>query len=60
MEPFDRPSAADVAMLARYLFGSRWQTALSQRLGVSRQVSYWAGPTRPVSTAFAERSLQGL
>jgi hypothetical protein len=40
--PFSRLSSADIAVLGRYWFGSRWQTALSSRLGISRRmVSYW-------------------
>jgi len=40
--------------LGRYLFGTRWQTALSQRLGVSRElVGYWARSERPVSQRYS-------
>jgi hypothetical protein len=42
--------------LGRYLFGPRWQIALSQRLGVSRQiVGYWARSERPVSRRYSEQ-----
>ena len=40
--------------MGRYLFGTRWQTALSQRLGVSRElVGYWARSERPVSQRYS-------
>jgi len=43
-----------VAILGRYLFGNRWQTSLSRRLGISRQIIVaWAGYKRPVSQKYS-------
>jgi len=56
---FSRLSATDIAVLGRYLFGSRWQTALSSRLGISRRiVSYWSGSKRPISRKYSRRIAQ--
>ncbi len=53
-DKFSRLSAADIAALGRYLFKTRWQTALSRRLGVSRQIVVaWAGSKRPVSRKYS-------
>ncbi len=53
---FSRLSAADVAVLGRFLFGNRWQKLLSERLGVSRQIVVaWAGSKRPVSRKYSSR-----
>src|ERR1700720_2972421 len=52
---FSRLSADDVATLGRFLFGNRWQTALSRRLGISRQIIVaWAGSKRPVSQKYSQ------
>lgn len=48
-----------MAILGRYLFGSRWQTALAQRLAISRQiVGYWARAERPVSRTYSAELAQ--
>ncbi len=53
---FVRLTARDIAALGRYLFKSRWQTALSLRLGVSRQIVVaWAGSKRPISRKHSSR-----
>jgi hypothetical protein len=49
-------SRADLAVLGRYLYGPRWQSALAKELKVSRQaVVYWAGGQRPISEARTRR-----
>jgi hypothetical protein len=55
-DQFVRLTASDIAVLGRYLFKTQWQTALSRRLGVSRQIVVaWAGSKRPISRKYSSR-----